>query len=119
MTIPFQKLPDSTKPEAAAAMIQGKIWMHWSQETEHPGDDELKRWIPAPAGNVATDHVLRIVDAPEPRMTRKQKRKAVDSALEANPQATNREIARRTKTSHTYVAIRRFATTPQLQSSFA
>lgn len=118
MTTPFQKLPDSTKPEAAAAMIQGKIWMHWSQETEHPGDDELKRWIPAPAGNVATDHVLRIVDAPEPRMTRKQKRKAVDSALEANPQATNREIARLTATSHTFVAIRRFATTPQLQSSF-
>lgn len=118
MTIPFQKLPDSIKPEAAVALLAGKIWFDWGRETEHPGDDELKRWIPAPAGNVATDHVLRIVDAPEPRMTRKQKRMVVDAALEANPQATNREIARRTATSHTFVAIRRFATTPQLQSSF-
>jgi hypothetical protein len=118
MKLPFQKLPDTMKPEAAAALLAGKTWFHWGQETEHPGDDELKRWIPASAGNVATDHVLRIVDAPESRMTRKQKRMVVDAALEANPQATNREIARLTATSHTFVAIRRFATTPQLQSSF-
>ena len=107
MTIPFQKLPESIKPEAAAALLTGKTWFHWGRETEHPGDDELKRWIPASAGNVATDHVLRIVDAPEPRMTRKQKRMVVDAALEANPQAPNREIARLTATSHTFVAIRR------------
>jgi hypothetical protein len=118
MKLPYQKLPDSIKPEAAAAMIEGKIWMHWGQETEHPGNDELSRWIPAPAGNVATSEGLRIVDALAPRMTRKQKRKAVDDALEANPKATNREIARLTATSHTFVGIRRIATTPQLQSSF-
>jgi len=118
MTIPFQKLPDSIKPEAAAALLAGKTWFHWGKQAEHPGDDELKRWIPAPTGNVATGAGLRIVDPPAHRMTRKQKRSAVDTALKAHPQATNREIAHLTATSHTFVAIRRIATTPQLQSSF-
>ena len=51
MTIPFQKLPDSIKAEAAAAMLEGKAWYHWGNQAEHPGDDELNRWIPAPTGN--------------------------------------------------------------------
>ena len=118
MTIPFQKLPDSIKPEAAAAMLAGKIWFHWGKQAEHPGDDELKRWIPAPAGNVATDAGLRIVDATSPRMTQKQKRSAVDTALKAHPQVTNREIARLTATSHTFVAIRREAALHQTNPSF-
>ena len=118
MIIPFQKLPDSIKPEAAAAMLAGKIWFHWGKQAEHPGDDELKRWIPAPAGNVATDAGLRIVDPPAHRMTRKQKRSAVDTALKARPKATNREIARHTATSHTFVSARREATANQPQPSF-
>lgn len=51
MNIQFQKLPNSTKIEAAAAMLAGKTWFHWGEPVERPGDDELKRWIPAPAGN--------------------------------------------------------------------
>jgi hypothetical protein len=118
MTIPFRKLPDSIKPEAAAAMIAGKTWFHWGNQAEHPGDDELKRWIPAPAGNVATGEELRIVDATSPRLTQKQKRSAVDTALKAHPQATNREIARLTATSHTFVAIRRGAVLHKINPSF-
>jgi hypothetical protein len=51
MTIPFQKLPDSIKPEAAASMLTGKTWFHWGNQAEHPSDDEHQRWIPSPAGN--------------------------------------------------------------------
>jgi hypothetical protein len=118
MTIPFQKLPDSIKPEAAASMIAGKTWSHWGNQSEHPGDDELKRWIPASVGTVATGEGLRIVDANSPLMTQKQKRSAVDAALKAHPQATNREIARLTATSHTFVAIRREAALHQTNPSF-
>ena len=118
MIIPFQKLPDSIKPEAAAALLAGKTWFHWGNQAEHPGDDELKRWIPAPAGNVATGEGLRIVDATLPRMTQKQKRSAADAALKAHPQATNREIARLTATSHTFVAIRREAALHQTNPRF-
>ena len=118
MTTPFQKLPNSTKPEAAAAMLAGKTWFHWGNQTEHPGDDELKHWIPAPAGNVATNAGFRIVEMTPQRMTREQKRRAVDAALKAHPLATNREIARLTSTSHTFVAIRRDAAAHQPQPSF-
>ena len=118
MTIPFQKLPDSIKPEAAAALLAGKTWFHWGNQAEHPGDDDIKRWIPASVGNVATGEGLRIVDATSPRMTQKQKRSAVDTALKAHPQVTNREIARLTATSHTFVAIRREAALHQTNPSF-
>ena len=118
MTIPFQKLPATIKPEAAAAMLAGKTWFHWGNQAEHPGDDELNRWIPAPAGNVATGTGFRIVEKRTLRLTQKQKRSAVDAALKAHPLATNREIARLTSTSHTFVAIRREATSHQPQPSF-
>ena len=118
MTIPFQKLPATIKPEAAAAMLAGKAWFHWGNQTEHPGDDELNRWIPSHAGNVATDTGFRIVEKTPQRMTREQKRSAVDAALKAHPQATNREIARLTATSHTFVSMRRSATANQPQPSF-
>ena len=118
MTIPFQKLPATIKPEAAAAMLAGKAWFHWGNQTEHPGDDELNRWIPAPAGNVATGTGFRIVEKTQQRLTQKQKRSAVDAALKAHPLATNREIARLTSTSHTFVSIRRGATASHPQPSF-
>ena len=118
MTIPCQKLPATNKPEAAAAMLAGKAWFHWGNQTEHPGDEELNRWITAPAGNVATDTGFRIVEKPTQRMTREQKRSAVDAALKAHPLATNREIARLTSTSHTFVAIRRGATANHPQRNF-
>jgi len=51
-------------------------------------------------------------------MAQKQKRSAVDGALESHPQATNREIARLTKTSHTFVAIRRGAALHKTNPSF-
>ncbi len=62
-------------------MLTGKNWFHWGNQAEHPGDDKLQRWIPSPAGNVATGEGLRIVDAITSRMTQKQKRNAVDTAL--------------------------------------
>jgi len=118
MTIPFPKLPDSIKPAAAAAMLSGKAWFHWGEQVEHPGDDELNRWIPASAGNVATGTGFIIVEKPPQWLTREQKRSAVDAALKAHPLATNREIARLTSTSHTFVSIRRDATANQPQPSF-
>ena len=118
MTTPFQKLPATIKPEAAAAMLAGKTWFHWGEQVEHPGDDELNRWITAHNGNVATGTEFRIVEKTTQRMTREQKRSAVDAALKAHPQATNREIARLTATSHTFVSIRRGATANHPQRSF-
>lgn len=58
----FQKLSDHLKPQVAAAILAGRDWYHWGEQVENPGDDELKRWIPAPAGNVATDRGFRIVE---------------------------------------------------------
>jgi hypothetical protein len=48
--IPFPKLPEYIKPEAAAATIAGKTSFHWGNQAEHPGDDKLKRRISAHAG---------------------------------------------------------------------
>jgi hypothetical protein len=129
MTIQFQKLPDSTKPEAAAALLAGKTWFHWGRETEHPGDDELKRWIPAPAGkgfagicetdsatsrapasgNDSTSGMMKIADVckyPEGGIQR-LKRKRADILLAARPELSDRELARLAGVSHTYIAKRR------------
>jgi hypothetical protein len=126
MTIPFQKLPDSTKPEAAAALLAGKTWFHWGRETEHPGDDELKRWIlpgefvgicetdsetsRAPAsGNDSTSGMMKNVKVckyPEGGIQR-LKRKRADILLAARPDLSDRELARLAGVSHTYIARRR------------
>jgi hypothetical protein len=129
MTIPFQKLPDSTKTEAAAALLAGKIWFDWGRETEHPGDDELKRWIPASAGNgfagiCGTDSAtsrapasgndstsgmmknVKVCKYPEGGIQR-LKRKRADILLAARPDLSDRELARLAGVSHTYIARRR------------
>lgn len=49
----FQKLPDHLKPQAAPEILAGRDWYHWGEQVEHPGDDELKRWIPDASGFVA------------------------------------------------------------------
>lgn len=46
MTIPFQKLPDHIKQQAAPEILAGKTWFHWGDQVENPGLDELRRWIP-------------------------------------------------------------------------
>ena len=126
MTIPFQKLPDSTKPEAAAAMLAGKTWMHWGQETEHPGNDELFRWIlpgefvgicetdsatsRAPAsGNDSISGMMKNVKVckhPEGGIQH-LKRKRADILLAARADLSDRELARLAGVSHTYIAKRR------------
>ena len=125
MTIPFQKLPDSIKPEATAALLAGKTWFHWGRETEHPGDDELKRWIPASAGNgfagiCETDSallagnnssgaMLRNADVSRNRepVPHAKKRFLADCLIAAKPKLSNRELARVAEVSHTYIANRR------------
>ena len=126
MKLPFQKLPDSTKREAAAAMLAGKTWMHWGQETEHPGNDELFRWIDpgeivgicgtdsatsrAPAsGNDSTSGMMKIVKVckyPTGGIQR-LKRQRADILLAARPDLSDRELARLAGVSHTYIAKRR------------
>lgn len=126
MTIPFQKLPDSIKPEAAAALLAGKTWFHWGNQSEHPGDDELKRWIlpgefvgicetdsatsrALASGNDSTSGMMKIADVckyPEGGIQR-LKRKRADILLAARADLSNRELARLAGVSHTYIAKRR------------
>jgi hypothetical protein len=132
MIIPFRKLPDSTKPEAAAALLAGKTWFHWGRETEHPGNAELFRWIdpgeivgicgtdsatsrtPA-SGNDSTSGMMKNVKVckyPEGGIQR-LKRKRADILLAARPDLSDRELARLAGVSHTYIAKRRrVATNP-------
>lgn len=125
MTIPFQKLPDSIKPEAAAALLAGKTWFHWGNQAEHPGDDELKRWIPSPAGNgfvgvCGTDSAAPSGNKSSGAMLRNddvsrklaavphaKKRFLADCLIAAKPKLSNRELARVAGVSHTYIANRR------------
>jgi hypothetical protein len=129
MTIRFERLPDNTKPEAAAALLAGKTWFHWGHQAEHPGDDELKRWIPASAGNgfvgiCGTDSAtsrapasgndstsgmmknVKVCKYPEGGIQR-LKRKRADILLAARADLSNRELARLAGVSHTYIAKRR------------
>jgi hypothetical protein len=133
MTIPFQKLPDSIKPEAAVALLEGRAWFDWGRETEHPGDDELKRWIPASAGNGfagicgtdsatsrapasgndSTSGMMKNADVckyPEGGIQR-LKRKRADILLAARPELSDRELARLAGVSHTFISRRRLLAT--------
>ncbi len=125
MTIPFQKLPDSIKPEAAAALLAGKTWFHWGNQTEHPGDDELNRWIPAsagngfavicetdsasPAGNKSSGAMMKNADVSRKlaAVPHAKKRFLADCLIAAKPKLSNRELARVAGVSHTYIANRR------------
>jgi hypothetical protein len=125
MTIQFQKLPDSIKPEAAVALLEGRAWFDWGRETEHPGDDELKRWIPAPAGNgfvgiCETDSATPAGNKSSGAMmknadisrklaavTHAKKRFLADCLIAAKPKLSNRELARVAGVSHTHIANRR------------
>ena len=121
----FQKLPNSTKPEAAAAMLAGRDWYHWGEQVEHPGDDELKRWIPAsagngiagicgtdsaaPAGNKSSGAMIKNADVLRNResVPHAKKRILADALIAAKPNLSNRELARVAGVSHTYIANRR------------
>ncbi|MFM8831945.1 MAG: hypothetical protein ACKOHM_13190 [Spartobacteria bacterium] len=125
MNIPFQKLPDSTKPEAAAAMLAGKTWFHWGEQVEHPGDDELKRWIPSPAGNgfvgicgrdsavpagnKSSGAMFKNADVSRNRepVPHAKKRILADALIAMKPNLSNRQLARVAGVSHTYISNRR------------
>lgn len=107
-------LPDDIKRQAAPDMLAGKGWYWVMRLVEDPGADELRRWagIAPQSPQVGAESVTSITAA-EPGInariarTREGKRQAVDSALTANPEASNREIARSTGTTHPFVALRR------------
>jgi hypothetical protein len=125
MIIPFRKLSDSIKPEAAAALIAGKTWFHRGNQAEHPGDDELKLWIPAsagngfvgvcgtdsaaPSGNKSSGAMLRNADISRHResVPHAKKRILTDALIAMKPKLSNRELARVAGVSHTYIAKRR------------
>ena len=125
MTIPFQKLPDSIKPEAAAAMLTGKTWFHWGNQAEHPSDDELQRWIPSPAdnrfvgisgknsaslaGNKSSGAMFRNDDVSLKRasVSHAKKRFLADRLIASKPRLSNRELARVGGVSHTFISRRR------------
>jgi hypothetical protein len=120
MTLPFEKLPDSSKPEAAAAILDGKTWMHWGQEIERPSDDELRRWLPPRKmirGNIAKTFVAlcdgdfgeprNFTTRPPKRGIQALKRKRADVLIAARPELSDRELARLAGVSHTYIAMRR------------
>lgn len=114
-SIRFSSLPDSRKPEAAKSLLAGEGWYFFGDLVQHPGADELRRWAgndaQSPqagaegAGSIRTEGGIS-VDIAHPR-TRDGKRLAVDSALAAHPDASNRELARITGTTHPFVAQRR------------
>lgn len=155
MTIPFQKLPDHLKPKAALEMLVGMDWQYYGERVENPGNEELRKWIPASSGiianfgndsdpvdsdfvrfrgggsantesgfvgNCGNPHTNQIGNVSTPallqfvavhggdstlRLTIKGKRRIVDEALRKTPNLSNREIARTSGTSHTFVAKRR------------
>jgi hypothetical protein len=125
MNIQFQKLPNSTKAEAAAAMLSGKTWFHWGEPVERPEDDELNRWIPSPTGNgfvaicdtdsasfvgnKSSGAMLRNDDISRKResVPHAKKRFLADCLIAAKPKLSNRELARFAGVSHTYIASRR------------
>lgn len=116
-TIPFNRLPDSQKPGAAKSLLAGaRDWMFFGDLVEPPGEDELRRWaglapqspqagVDNAGSNTAAEGGIS-VDIAHPR-TREGKRQAVDSALTATPDASNREIARKLGVSHTFISMRR------------
>ena len=126
MSIPFQKLPDPMKPEAAAAMLAGRDWYHYGSRVEIPDVEELKRWIhhgefvgicgtdsatsrASASGNDSTSGVMKIADVckyPKGGIQR-LKRQRADILLAARPDLSDRELARLAGTSHTYIAKRR------------
>lgn len=125
MTIPFQKLPDHLKPQAAPEILAGRDWYHWGEPVEHPGDEELKRWIPAsagngfvgicgsdsaaPAGNKSSGALFKNADISRNRepVPHAKKRILADALIAMKPSLSNRELARVAGVSHTYIANRR------------
>jgi hypothetical protein len=120
MTIQFQKLPDSIKPEAAASMLAGMTWMHWGQEIERPSDDELRRWVASRKvirGNIAKTFVAlccsdfgksrNFTTRPPQHGIQALKRKRADVLIAARPELSDRELASLAGVSHTYIAKRR------------
>ncbi len=120
MKLPFQKLPDSIKPEAAASILDGKTWMHWGQEIERPSDDELRRWVASRKvirGNIAKTFVAlcdtdfgksrNFTTLPPQHGIQALKRKRADVLIAARPELSDRELARLAGVSHTYIAMRR------------
>lgn len=86
----WQSLPETIKRQAAPDMLTGKRWMHFGCEIENPGERELRRWLPMPSF--------------PPHRSNLDKKAAVLALLSRDWRMSNREIARMTGTSHTFVA---------------
>lgn len=99
-------LPDHLKRQAAPDMLAGKAWMYFGNWIEHPGADELRRWVViAPQSPQAGAAVANT--RPRKPTTRQEKRDAVDLALLKNAELPDREHGRILGVSHTFIAMRR------------
>jgi hypothetical protein len=108
--IPFEKLPESLRPEAARSMLAGGTWMHWGNIVAETDRSLLEFWAAhAPTSVQEAPHVAGKVStlAPPPKLTNAAKRAAVDSELRRNPGRGDRELARFLGVSHRYIALRR------------
>lgn len=85
----WDSLPEATKRAAAPDLIAGKVWIYWGKQVEFPGEEELSRWLPPGPAFLA--------------MSTARKRVFVEETLRSHPNASDREIARMTGTSHPFV----------------
>ena len=105
-------LPEHIKREAAPDMLAGTDWYLYGCKIEHPGVDELRRWVAentvtAPCQSEARQSAHRAKNRTPKRMTQQEKRDAVDQALSSNVNVPDRELARRPGLSHAFIALRR------------
>jgi hypothetical protein len=123
-TIPFARLPEHAKRQAAPDLMQGKQWFWFGSIVEPPEVRELAQWInPAgngftgtcgtdsdsPAGNKSSGAMLRNADISRKlaAVPHAKKRFLADCLIAAKPNLSNRELARVAGVSHTYIANRR------------
>lgn len=108
--IPFTKLPESIRPEAARSMLAGETWMFWGDIVREADRGLLEFWAaqaPTPDQEALSVAEKVSTSAPLPKLTNAAKRAAVDSELRRNPDRRDRELARALRVSHRYVALRR------------
>jgi hypothetical protein len=119
--IPFEKLPESVRPEAARSMLAGDIWIYWGDTVRETDPELLRYWAArAPDATQPIAETASKAEAPAPiigRLTTAAKRAAVDSELQRNPARGDRELARLLGVSHPFVAKRRRALSGIVTSS--
>jgi hypothetical protein len=109
--IPFEKLPESVRPEAARSLLAGGCWMYWGDTVQETDPELLRYWAArAPCATQEAAEPAGKVETAAPiigRLTNASKRAAVDSELRRHPDRGDRELARSLGVSHRYVALRR------------